>query len=75
MCSIVQTCLFAVLHTVACQARLSMEFSRYEYWSRLPFPPPGDLPDPGIKPTSLMSSALAEEFFTTSVTWEALKNL
>ena len=36
--------------TVACQAPLSMGFSRQEYWSGLPFPSPGDLPDPGIKP-------------------------
>ena len=36
--------------TVACQAVLSMEFSRQEYWNRLPFPSPGDLPNPGIKP-------------------------
>ena len=38
--------------TVACQAPLSMGFSRQECWSRLPFPSPGDLPDPGIKPSS-----------------------
>ena len=38
--------------TAACQAPLSMGFSRQEYWSRLPFPSPGDLPDPGIEPTS-----------------------
>ena len=38
--------------TVACQAPLSMEFSRQEYWSGLPFPTPGDLPDPGIEPGS-----------------------
>ena len=38
--------------TVACQAPLSMEFSRQEYWSGLPFPSPGDLPDPGIEPGS-----------------------
>ena len=44
--------------TVACQTPLSMEFSRQEYWSGLPFPPPGDLPDPGIEPASLMSPAL-----------------
>ena len=44
--------LFATSWTVACQALLSMEFSRQEYWSKLPFPTPGDLPDPGIKPTS-----------------------
>ena len=51
---------------VAHQALPSMEFSRqkYEYWSGLPFPTPGDLPDPGIKPTSLGSSALASGFFT-----------
>ena len=42
-----------------------------EYWSGLPCPPPGDLPDPGIEPTSLPSSALADGFFTTSATWEA----
>ena len=42
------------------QAPLSMEFSREEYWSRLPFPPPGDLPDPGIE---LSSPTLIGEFF------------
>ena len=51
--------------TVACQAPLSMEFSRQDYYSRLPFPTPGDLPDPGIEPTSLASPALAVGFFTT----------
>ena len=51
--------------TVARQAPLSMEFSKQEYWSGLPCPPPWDLPDPGIKPTSLMSLALAGVFFTT----------
>ena len=50
---------------------LSMGFSRQEYWSGLPFPPPGDLPNAGIEPTSLMSSALAGRFFITSATWEA----
>ena len=48
--------------TVARQASLSMEFSRQEYWSGLPFPSPGDLSDPGIKPAS---PALAGRFFTT----------
>ena len=48
--------------TVVHQAPLSMEFSRQEYWSGLPWPPPGDLPDPGIKPVSLMSPALAGGF-------------
>jgi len=42
-----------------------MGFSRQEYWSELPFPPPGHLPDPGIKPVSLVSPALAGRFFTT----------
>ena len=51
--------------TIAHQALLSI--SRQEYWSRLPFPPPG-----GIKPAALASPALAGGFFTTSVTWEAL---
>ena len=50
---------------------LSMEFSRQEYWSGLPFPPLGDLPDPGMEPVSLLSPALAGRFFTTSATWEA----
>ena len=56
--------------TVAHQAPLSMGFSRQEYWSGLPCPAPGDLPDPGIKPVSLVSPALAGGFFTTSATWE-----
>ena len=48
-----------------------MGFSRQEHWSGLPFPPPGDLPEPGIEHQSLMSPALAGGFFTTSATWEA----
>ena len=48
-----------------------MGFSREEYWSRLPCPPPGHLSDLGIEPTSLMSPALAGGFFTTRATWEA----
>ena len=48
--------------TVACQALLSIGFSRQEYWSGLPFPSPGDLPESGIKPTSLVSPALAGRF-------------
>ena len=47
-------------------------WTRQEYWSGLPCPSPGDLPDPGTEPTSLKSPALAGEFFTTSVTREAL---
>ena len=57
--------------TIAHQALLSMEFSRQEYWSGLPFPSPGDLPETGIEHQSLMSPALAGRFFTTSTTWEA----
>ena len=53
-------------------APLSMGFPRQEYCSGLPCPPPGDLPDPGIKPKSLTSSTLADRFFTTSAVWEAL---
>ena len=64
--------LFATLWIVAHQAPLSMGFSRQEYYSGLICPPPGDLPDPGIQPMSLMSPALAGGFFTTSTTWEAL---
>ena len=48
-----------------------MGFSTQEYWSGLPCPPPGDLPNPGIKPTCLMSAALIRGFFTTSIGWEA----
>ena len=59
--------------TVAHQAPLSMGFSMQEYWSGLPFPPPRDLPNPGIEPMSLTSPALAGRFFTTSATipWDA----
>ena len=64
--------LFATPWTVACQAPLSMRFPRQEYWSRLPFLSPGNLPNPGVEPVSLMSPALAGGFFTTSATWEAL---
>ena len=63
--------LFVTLCTVARQAPLAMGVSRQEYWSGLPCPLPGDLPNPGIKPTSLTSSALTGRFFTTSATWEA----
>ena len=52
-------------------APLSMEFSRQEYWAGLPCPPPGDVPDPGIKPVSLASPALSCGFFTIRTTWEA----
>ena len=59
-----QVRLFVIPLTIASQAPLSMGFSRQEYWSGLPGPPPGDLPDPGIKPESLTSPALAGGFFT-----------
>ena len=65
----VQLC--ATPWTIAHQAPLSMGFSRQEYWSGLPCPPPGDLSDPGIEPASLVSPALAGRLFTTSTTWEA----
>ena len=55
----------AILWTVAHQTPLSMGFSKQEYWSGLPCPPPEDLPNPGIEPTSLMSLALAGGFFIT----------
>ena len=64
--------LFSTPWTVPHQAPLSMGFSRQEYWSGLPFTPSGDLPDPGIKPESSVSPALAGGFFTTSTTWAAL---
>ena len=57
--------LFATLWTVAHQAPLSMGFSKQEYWSGLPWPPPGDLPNPGIEPASPVPPALAGRFFTT----------
>ena len=59
--------LFETTRTVvAHQAPLSMGFSRQKYWSGLPFPPPGDLPDPGTEPASFPSPALAGGFFTTA---------
>ena len=61
--------LFATPWTVTPQAPLSMGFSRQEYWSGLPCPSPGDLPNSGIKRTSL---ALADDLFTTSATWAPL---
>ena len=59
---------FVTLWNCSLQAPLSMGFSRHEYWSGLPCPPPGDLPDPGMEPAPLMSPALAGGFFT-SATW------
>ena len=59
---------FVTLWTVAHQAPLSVGFSRQEYWSGLPFPPPGVFPVPVIDP---LSPALTGRFFTTNATWEA----
>ena len=68
-------CVYSVAHscptlynpmTVVCQAPQCMGFSRQEYWSWLPFPLPGDLPNPGIEPTSLSPPALTGGFFTTA---------
>ena len=64
--------LFVTLWIVACQAPLSLGFSRQEYWSGLPCPSPGDLLDPGIELAFLTSPALASRFFTTTTTWEGL---
>ena len=60
-----QVLLFATLWTVVCQAPLSKGFPRQEYWSGLPFPTPGALPDPGIELMSLASPSLTSRFFTT----------
>ena len=57
--------LFGTTGAGAHEAPLAMEFPRQEYWSELPFPTPGDLPDLGIEPASLASPALVDRFFTT----------
>ena len=56
--------------TAALQVPLSMGFSRQEYWSGLPFPSPGDLPNSGIKPASFTSPTLTDRFFSTRSTWK-----
>ena len=73
VCKSLQSCptLFD-LWTVARQVPLTMGFSRREDWSELPYPPSGDLSDPGVESASLTSPALAGRFFTTSTAWEAL---
>ena len=65
LCLVTQSC------PTLCDPRLLCPwgFSRQEYWSEGPCPPPGNLPDPGMEPTSLMSPALADGFFTTSARW------
>ena len=74
------TCIFVCVHLLSCvrffaaplsvahQTPVSMEFPRQGYWSGLPLPSPGELPDPGIEPESVVSLALAGGFFTTSAT-------
>ena len=69
-CSFSHAQLFVTPWTVAHQAPLSMEFSKQEYWSGLPYPSSGYLPGPGIEFGSPASSALADGFFITSTTWE-----
>ena len=66
LCSATQSCpTFATPWTAARQAPLSMGFSRQEYWSRLSFPTPGELSDPGVKPMSPVSPGLAGGLFST----------
>ena len=62
--------LFVTSWTIAYQPPWSLGFSSQEYWSGLPFPIPGHLPDLGIKPTSLLSPVLTGRFFTTGATWD-----
>ena len=64
---------FGTLWTVAREAPLSLGFSRQEYWSGLPCPPPEDLPDPGIEPTSSVAPALQADISVLSH-WEAHTN-
>jgi len=59
------------LWTIALKVPLSVGFSRQKFWSGLPFPPPGDLPDPKTEPGSLLSPAFAGRFFKSRATWEA----
>ena len=72
VCSCVQ--LFVTSRTVVHQAPLSVEFSKQEFWSRLPFSPLGDLSDPGIEPEILASPALAGRFFTTALPGKPYKS-
>ena len=65
--------LFGTPWNAACQAPVSMEFSRQEYWNGLSFLPPGDLSDPGIEPVFSVSSALASGLFTTETSQECTK--
>ena len=65
VCMLSRVRLFATPWTMARQAPLSMGFPWQEYGNGLPFPPPGDLPDPGVEPKSPVSPALAGRFVTT----------
>ena len=65
ICALSHFQVFVSLWTIACQAPLSVGFSSQEYWSGFPFPPPADLPEPGIKPMSLASPALVGVFFSS----------
>ena len=75
MCVLSHIQLFDTPWSVACKAPLSMKFSRQEYWSGLPLPPPGDVPDPRIEPKSPAPLTLAGRFPAISATWEALRRL
>ena len=68
-------CVCSIIQSDPTPSSLSMGFSRKEYWSGLPRPPAGDLPDPEINHASLEPPALAGRFFTTSTTWEACGEL
>ena len=67
--------LFVTLWIIACLVPLSMGFSQQEYWGRLPFPPPGDLPNPGIKPTSPAPYALQVDSSSLSYRRSPVYNL
>ena len=71
--SLSHVCLFVTLWTVTCQAPLSMGLSWQEHWSGLPFPSPGDLPDPATKPVTPAAPALAGGFFTTKPPGKSLR--
>ena len=67
--------LFGTLWNIVLLAPTSIGFSRQEYWRGMPCPPPGNLPNPGIKLTPLTSPALAGRFLTTSATYKARNSL
>ena len=68
VCVCAQSCLI-LCNAMDC-SQAPLEFSRQEYWSKEPFPTPGDLSYPGVEPTSLVSPSLAGGFFTSSTTWK-----